>query len=79
MYESVVSIAANYTSGVFVGYFTYDGWSARQRLPISRWNSKLNVLEKFIILRPVLAEVLPDEAPPVLPEFDDECISECVF
>ena len=43
------------------------------------WHSKLNVLEKYTILRPYIRKVLPVDASAVLRESEDECIAECIL
>jgi len=44
----------------------------------TRWHSKLRIIEKYIILRPTLQKVLPENAPPLLPDADEEMLAECV-
>ena len=59
--------------------FTRDRIVTLDKDFITRWHSKLNILEKYTILRPCLSKALPDDAPSVLSEADDECIAECVL
>ncbi len=44
----------------------------------TRWQSKLNVLEKYMVLRPYLARVLPVDAPAVLDAPVDDAVAECI-
>ena len=59
--------------------FTHDRIVTLDKDFITLWHSKLNILEKYTILRPYLSKVLPDDAPDVLSEADDECITECIL
>ena len=45
----------------------------------TRWHSKLAVIEKYIVLQPVLNEVLPEESPPLLSQYEDEHLADCVL
>jgi len=45
----------------------------------SRWHSKLNALEKYIVLRPILLKILPSDAPQVLDNGDENCIAKCIY
>lgn len=44
----------------------------------TRWHSKLRVIEKYIILKPVLEKVFPEDAPPLLTRSDEEVLAECI-
>lgn len=59
--------------------FTRDRIVPLDRDCSTRSHLKLSVLEKYIILRPLLAKVLPDDAPSNLPELDGEFFSKCAF
>lgn len=45
---------------------------------ITRWNSKLTTIENYVILRPVLQDVLPHDAPPLLEASEESCVAECI-
>eukprot|EP00171_Calliarthron_tuberculosum_P003336 IDg3336t1 len=45
---------------------------------MTRWHSKLNVLEKYIILRPYLSQALPSGAPQLLDISSEDAVAECI-
>lgn len=42
----------------------------------TRWHSKLRVIEKYIILKPILEKVFPPDAPSLLSKTDEEVLAE---
>lgn len=59
--------------------FTEDSILTLSKDCPTAWHSKLSVLEKYNILKPYLARVLPTEAPQLLDEVDEDFIAECIL
>ena len=58
--------------------FTKDRIVTLKKECPTRWHSKLNVLEKYIFLKPILKKCLPSTAPSLLSRAKENAIAECI-